>query len=933
MRRGRRLAIEVRVLGVPELIGEDGPIELRAAKQRQLLVALAINCGRARSADLLIEALWGDSPPPSAAKLLQVYVFQLRKVLPAPARIGRRHGGYVLELPDGALDADRFERLLDEGRAAAREGNPELAVSLFRRALGLWRGAAYGEHALEEPARLEAARLEELRITAIEERLEAELTLGRHAELLPELERLAASHPLRERLQAQTMLALYRCGRQAEALDHYAKTRTRLHDELGLEPGPELKELQRRVLRHDPALAAAPREAAAATALPSPPNRLLGRERELAQLRELLLRNDVRLLVLTGAGGSGKTRLALEAARSAAASFANGAVFVGLGPIRDPELVPAAIARALGVEEEAGRETTETLAGALSQRELLLLVDNAEHVRAAAPMFVELLSRAPRLTILVTSRVVLHLSGEHVYPVQPLAEDAATDLFSTRAKEAEPRFNPNADGEEAIRTICRRLDGLPLAVELAAGHTRVLSPVELAARLVRRLPLLTGGPRDLPARQQTLQATLAWSYDLLEDDAQRDLRRLAVFAGGCTLEAAETVCETPLARLSELVDHNLLARAPSADGSRFSMLETIREFALDRLAESGEQHDLARAHADYLLALAERAEKTGEAAYAAGWLERLDAERDNFRAAIRWALDAGEPQRALRTVTALTGLWTVRGAYREWREWLREALDAAPDAPATLRATALRDLAAATFLIGEHEEAAAISEHALELFRELGDTRAVASMLDRLAAPAAVMGDHHKARTLADESLRLFRELDDPHGAIYPLTKIAWDEWKRGDQAVGVAYAEEALALARESGDTWWQGGLLLQLAEMRRERGEHERASAAAHECVSLAHQLGDARTLIHGLAALALLAAEAGDATRAGRLWGAAKSLEERGESTISEETRANYHTAVGALSDTELDAGLAEGRAMTLDEAIASTPRPRAPARRSR
>jgi hypothetical protein len=350
------------------------------------------------------------------------------------------------------------------------------------------------------------------------------------AQVLPELQRLMIEQPLRERLHALAMLAFYRCGRQTEALDLYAELRSRLREQLGLEPARELRELQRRILQHDDTLTAAATKEPSAWALPVPPNQLLGREREVEELRSLLLQEDVRLLTLSGAGGSGKTRLALEVAIEVAGAFANGAVFVGLAPLRDAALVPAAIAGALAIPQAAGEPPAETLARSLRPRELLLLLDNAEHVRAAAPLFADLLAHAPRLRIVVTSRAVLHLSGEHVYPVQPLGTDAALTLFLERARDADPHFHADAPAEAAIRDICKRLDSLPLAIELAAAHVRALTPPELLARLEPRLPLLAGGPHDLPARQQTLRATLEWSYNLLGADAQRDLRALSVFA-------------------------------------------------------------------------------------------------------------------------------------------------------------------------------------------------------------------------------------------------------------------------------------------------------------------------------------------------------------------------------------------------------------------
>src|SRR5215207_1889598 len=394
---------ELRVLGPLEIAGPAGTARISAPQHRRLLGALLVERGVTRSTDGLIDALWGSSPPASAAKVLQMYVSKLRKQLPACARIVTRGAGYALEVDDDAVDAGRFERLLAEARSAAREGNPALAASLLRRALGLWRGQAYGELAYEEFARAEAQRLEELRLVALEERIEADLQLGRDEEILPELRSLARTYPLRERLQAQTMLALYRCRQQADALDVYGEARRRLVDELGLEPGPELRDLQRRILQQDPALDPVPAAEEAIVSLPASANPLIGRERELEELRGHLGRDEVRLVVLTGAGGSGKTRLALEVARDRARAFANGVRFVDLAPLRDPALLAVAIAGALGIE--AAGDPLEAMTSALAPRELLLVLDNAEHVREGTAIFTELTAGAPRMMILVTSRV------------------------------------------------------------------------------------------------------------------------------------------------------------------------------------------------------------------------------------------------------------------------------------------------------------------------------------------------------------------------------------------------------------------------------------------------------------------------------------------------------------------------------------------------
>jgi predicted ATPase/DNA-binding SARP family transcriptional activator len=908
--------VEVRVLGPVELVAQDGPVPLGALKLRRLLSALVVHAGEARSADLLIDAVWGPTPPASAAKLLQTYVSQLRKALPAPARIRTHGSGYALELEDESLDAARFERLLSEGRAASRAGNPALAASLLRRALGLWRGQAYDEFAYEEFVRGDADRLEELRFEAVEERIEAELELGRHVELLPELCSLAAGHPERERLQAQAMLALYRCGRQSEALELYTDTRARLVDELGLEPSAELRELQRRILEQDAELAAASAKDAAASALPSPPNRLLGRGRELIELRDLLLREQVRLLVLTGAGGSGKTRLALEAAREAASSFANGAAFADLAPLRDPALVVGTLARALGIPDVSGEDPLETLAAALRGRDLLLLADNAEHVRAAVPSFVELLARAPRVTLLVTSRVVLHLSGEHVYPVEPLAAEPAVALFLERAREAEPRFRPDAAEEQSIRRICKRLDGLPLAIELAASRVRTLTPVELLGRLEPRLPLLTGGPHDLPARQQTLRATLEWSYALLNDDERRDLNRLAVFAGGCTLEAAEAVCGTTLERLSSLLDANLLLRA-AANGSRYSMLETIREYAAERLDTLAGVEALRRRHAEYFLELAQSANLTTEARGE----QRHDvviSEQANIRAAIDWAAATGDVALALELTVALENFWTTNDPFEGVRR-METLLDRAADVPIPLRARALRALGSSATMVGKLGLAEQVFRQSLAALRAVDDELGVGIVLHRLAASAINLGEPARARAPLEESLAIFRRHGFRKGELQAIGSLGDLARMQGDADQAVTLLERSAAMAAEEGFTWWEANTRANLAELALAQNRPEEAAARARQALRLGRRIGDRQLCVYALAYLACAAAESGDAHRAGRLWGAVEAEEERRPLGHWEGAREQYAARVLERRASELESGLREGRQLPLPAAV--------------
>jgi predicted ATPase/DNA-binding SARP family transcriptional activator len=713
--------VEIRVLGPVEVVGSDGPVSLGASKLRRLLAALTIRAGYAVTADVLIDSVWGAAPPKSAPKLLQVYVSQLRKLLKPPVSIETRGAGYALKADDSALDAARFQRLLVDGRAASGDGNHALAASLFARALGLWRGSAYGEFAYEEFARGEAELLEELRLQTCEERMDAKLALGHQSEVLPELRSLVLAQPLRERLPAQLMVALYRSGRQSEALAVYAAAYARLRDQLGLEPSGELHELQRRILRHDTSLNLTPSRREPAVVLPVSPNPLLGREHELDELDDLLGQDDVRLLVLTGAGGSGKTRLAIDAARRAEHRFANGVIFVPLATVADPERVPAAIADASAVQPAAGQAILQTLSVAFRSQELLLVLDNAEHVRAAAPAFVELLAQVPRLKLLVTSRVVLHLSGEHVYPVRPLDARAAADLFRIRVAAADPTVVLEAEQEQAITEICTRLDGLPLAVELAAGRTRTHTPSELLARLERRLPLLAGGPRDLPARQQTLRATLEWSHELLNDCERQAFRRVSVFPADATLEAIEAVCETTSHVIGSLVDHSLINRVATAEGSRFHMHETIREFAVEERQRSPDNDLLPRRHAHYVLEAADswRSQERGHPRYQGGRFAAVHP--DDTRAALRWALAAHDAL-APRLAVAAGRHWHALGRLADGRSSIEAAL-ALEHGDDGVRSELLGLLAAVLYDSGNAMGADRALTQALSLARRTGDER------------------------------------------------------------------------------------------------------------------------------------------------------------------------------------------------------------------
>ena len=890
-----------------------------AAKHRALLLALLLRPNEAVSTDLLVDALWPTGPPASAGRLIHVYVSQLRKALPE-TRIATVAPGYELEVREGELDSARFEHGLEEGRSALVDGNAPLAAALLGRALALWRGPALADVAYESFARAEAMRLDELRLVAQEERLAAEVAAGRHEAALAELRALVAQHPLRERPRAQLMLALYRHGRQVDALEVYRAGRTALRDELGLEPGVELRDLERAILSHDPALASpAPSPIAE---LPTPPNPLIGRERELAELGRLVRQHDTRLLTLTGAGGSGKSRLALALARATAASFANGAVLVDLGSLRDHTLFLPTVMQGLGVAERPGEAPAETLAGWLRLRELLVVLDSFEHLLSAGPELVRLLAAAPRLRIVVTSRAVLHLSGEQVYPVQPLPEDDALELLVARARALEPHFGSGAEDEEALRAVCRRLDGLPLAIELAGARARMLSPASLRERLDGWLPVLGVGPRDLPARQQTLRATLEWSTQLLQPGERRDLAALSVFAGGCTLEAAEAVCGAELDRLGALVDQSLLQREFGA-GPRFSLLETVREHARELLPEN-ELETIGRAHATFFTELAERAETELGGAAQGEWLERLEREHENARVALAWLVRAGEPALELRLAAALGRFRYVRGHLTEGRAAIEDALARGREEPAVLRAKACRVASALAVLQGDYAGARRLAEQGLSLYRGCADLAGVARSLSNLGAILVAEGELERAADVLDEAVARVRGLGEPRLCALALNN-------RGDLALTVGDWQEAetdfgesLSLLRELGDTVNVARSLFNLGACALERGSDDDALDRLREGLALCVELGDHEDEAWCLVGLAALAERRGEPRRAAVLLGAADALlGAMGASFKPYEQR--LHERVGAalalaLEPEVLRSALADGRALDVGSLVA-------------
>jgi predicted ATPase/DNA-binding SARP family transcriptional activator len=766
-----------------------------------VLALLLVAAGRVIPAERLAEELWGGCPPPGAAGTLRAHVSRLRTLLRPDAALLAGGGGYAVAAELGQLDAARFERLAGAGREALERGEAAAAVSHFAEALGLWRGRALADVADVEPLAREAARLEELRLLATEGRIEADLALGRAAEVTGELEGLVADYPVRERLWRLLVLALYRAGRQADALAAYRRARQMLAGELGIEPGEELRALEQQVLRQE--VPAPP--PMARHSLPVRLTSFVGRERELAAVGELV--GDARLVTLTGAGGAGKTRLAVEFAAAATEDFRDGVWLADLAGIADAGLVPSLVMQVLGVRQSGEVAAVEALVYRLQSAELLLVLDNCEHLLdGCAELVVTLLGSAPGVRVLATSREVLGVPGEAVCPVPPLAvppesagehaiaESAAVQLFLARGRSAGTGAGAEAAPVEVVARICRELDGLPLAIELAAARMSVLSAAEIEAHLADRFRFLTYRRPVADPRHQTLTAAIGWSYELLSDEERRAFAELSVFAGGFTLAAVAAVCcggdqASALDLVHQLAAKSLLVAEPAAAGTRYRLLETIRQYAARRLAEAGQAEQARRRHAEAFLQLAEEERE----------LAVLAREQDNFRAALDFTLSGGSPD-GPRLARALGGFWLARGLFSEARSWLEPALAAGPtDGP--LRADLLRLLGAVLFAAGDLERAQALLAQGIEA--------AAAAGLPALQARIRIMqadiqAEQSESYTDALGACAAAAALLESEGDLEGLAEVWLLAGKLrfwGDDTPGCQEAlERAISYARQSG-------------------------------------------------------------------------------------------------------------------------------------
>ncbi|GLZ81554.1 hypothetical protein Afil01_63610 [Actinorhabdospora filicis] len=781
------------VLGTVTAWAGDAEVAVPERKVRLLLAALLTDPGRVVSADRLVEEVWDGDPPGKPANALQRKVSELRKALDAAEPGARdlvsfRDPGYLLRVTTAETDAGRFEALVARARPAA----PAAKARLLEEALGLWRGPAFADVDLSF-ARPAASRLDEARLDAIESLAEARLELGAHARVLAELAAPLAEHPSRERLRAAHMRALDLAGRTTEALDDFGEHRERLAD-LGLDPSPALTELHRSLLRGER------RPAASAPALPAPVTELIGRDAAIAEVLALL--GESRLVTLTGTGGVGKTGLALAVARESGEP-ARLVELAALPEGADETALAEAALAALGVAEEPGLPAPERLAEAV-RGGVLLVLDNCEHVVAgAAALAARLLRAAPGLRVLATGREPLSTAGEALYPVPPLDAAAAARLFAARVAATLPGFALTHANTATVEAICRRLDGVPLALELAAPRVRVLGPEKLLERLDDRFGLLTGGYRDAPARQRTLRAVIDWSYGLLSPREREVLRGLSVFADGCTLESAEAVLGDVLGELTGLVDRSLVSVAP---GPRFRLLESVSAYAAARLDEEGETPGVRARHTAHFAGLAASALVWGTGQRE--WLPRLDAEAADVRA----ALEHGAP-----VPDALAWYWVLRGRYAEadrhlsapdartaaWRWGVRRLRGDLTTPPPPLDGLDGRTLWFLGFACQESVDFPAawrFLARALPVLRAEGDAWGVAAALALRAVHTRAVKGLDTARGEAEESMAVFTRLGDQWGrvrAAYPLASIAE---ATGDYDRAAALHTGALADARGLG-------------------------------------------------------------------------------------------------------------------------------------
>lgn len=904
--------VRYRILGTTQALRPDGTVvPVGGTRLRALLTVLALRAGRTVPVGLLVDEVWGDADPPAdATGALQALVGRLRRTLGADA-IASVDGGYRLTAAPDDIDLHRFERLAGDGLRALADGDPAKAAVVLDDALALWRGPAL----TGLPDRTaDAARLRTRHLDVLRARHTAALALGDAEQSLPELTALCDGHPLDEPLQALRLRALRDTGRTAEALAAFEDVRRLLADRLGSDPGAELRSLHAELLKPGPA---------PETRVGAPPGNLrarltsfVGREADIETIRADL--TAARLVTLLGPGGAGKTRLSQEAAETVRQTLPDGVWLAELAPVDDPDAVPEAVLTAVGARETvlygAGAESmravtdrhddpVERLAEHCGPRRMLLILDNCEHVVEAAAHLVEaLLERCPKLTVLATSREPLGVRGELLRPVEPLPEPVALRLLADRGAAARPGFRTDADADTAAACaeICRRLDGLPLAIELAAARLRMLTPRQIADRLDDRFRLLTSGSRTVLPRQQTLRAVVDWSWDLLDEDERDVLVRLSVFAGGCGLAAAEAVCgPAALDALGSLVDKSLVVAAPSGDGEmRYRLLETVAEYAGERLDESGRRPEAERAHLTYFREVARTTEPMLRGPDQVAAIARLEREYENLRTALRHALALRDEQEAICITLSLVWYWQMRDLRIEARNWCSEVMALAPDpftepvrpaAPLWERCTgapppmtgevlaeARRGVHLAHLAHMDTELDNWQTPEAQHKLRLIGATYEPG--MPQVCRPPGLLwvfavmltGDMERLRHVVDEAIRTCRANPGFEWELASNLQLRANFLANRSDWAGDARrdADEALEIHRRLGDTWGIAEAHSARGEAREQAGAYEEAAADYEAAIGHAERLGARAHMAILTARLGGALLEAGEAERGERL-----------------------------------------------------------------
>lgn len=950
--------IELAILGPLEMKRGSQRLDVGGSKQRTLLGALALEANRVVSDGELVNILWGDEPGEGAIDALRVHIHRLRRTFEncdgarADGRpLVRSLTGYSLVLKTNELDVSRFRALVNEARTAALQGGDAQALALFDSALALWRGPVLDDFGDAPFITTQRIRLDKLRVEALEDRFDVCLRLGLHRENVSAMEALAEEYPLRERLQAQLLLALYRCGRQAEASDAYQRTRRRLADELGMEPGPDLQATFREILRHE---VAPPRSGGVDTPsptsiatkgrtnLPAELSTFIGRRAQIAEVSELLASN--RQVTLVGPGGIGKTRLAIQLGHRLLDAYHDGIWLVDLATVVEAETLPYEVLTWLGFREQPDSTPVASLVTILQQRHLLLVLDNCEHlVDATAELVQTLLRSCAHLSILATSRERLNCDGEQAWsvpsldtpnperntPIELMIEHDAVMLFVERARRARRAFALTVDNARAVTQLCSRLDGIPLAIELAAARSAALSPEELLEHLGNRFRLVTGSRRASVSRHRTMQATIEWSHRLLTPEEQVTFRRLGVFSGSFDLAAAEAVCEdrdlppdSVVGSLERLVDKSLVVYADVVAGEgRYRVLETVRQFAQEQLASDPGADRVRNRHATHYLNVGEHFEHQYREGRFSNMARQLETEYANARSALEWA-ESADAELFLSLAATWWHYWWLRGSLTEGRVWLARALASAGES-LRARARVLCGMGRLTAIQGDSIEAERAFTEGMSLALRADDQVTVAVLHNSLGLVALWRGSDAEADVHFRLAVALWESLKVPVRAMAAHANLGESFFIRGEYDQARTQYEAAIRFGAE--DDFAMATALMSLANLERHVGNYGAARERAAEGLRAAYRDEYATGLSSGLQAFAFLAAAEDQPFRAAVLAEGAAILTERWGAVPdrfphSDEAEQCLTEACSRLDKETLTRARRFATAMTADEAVA-------------